>query len=183
MKWKIDPQHTDITFTVRHMMISNVRGRFEELEGTVDFNPDNPEKSNVDVKIKADSINTREERRDQHLMSTDFLNVEKYPYLHFQSKRIEVSNDKHGKIYGDLTISEETHEVVLDVTYNGMVKSPFGTTAAGFSARTILKRKNWDLTWNVALETGGVLVGDEIKVNIDIEIVKEAEAESEIKAA
>jgi polyisoprenoid-binding protein YceI len=173
MRWKIDPQHTDITFTVRHMMISNVRGRFEKLDGTVDFNPEDPEKSTVDVKIKADSINTREPQRDQHLKSSDFLNVEEYPYLHFKSNRIEVIDDTHGRVYGDLTIRDETEPVVLDVTYNGIAKSPYGTTSVGFSATTTLERKEWDLTWNVALETGGVLVGDEIKVNIDVELIQE----------
>jgi polyisoprenoid-binding protein YceI len=173
MRWKIDPQHTGITFTVRHMMISNVRGRFEKLDGTVDFNPEDPEKSTVDVKIKADSINTREPQRDQHLKSSDFLNVEEYPYLHFKSNRIEVIDDTHGRVYGDLTIRDETEPVVLDVTYNGIAKSPYGTTSVGFSATTTLERKEWDLTWNVALETGGVLVGDEIKVNIDVELIQE----------
>jgi polyisoprenoid-binding protein YceI len=176
MKWKIDPQHTDITFTVRHMMISNVRGRFEKLEGTVDFNPEDPEKSTVDVRIMADSINTREPQRDGHLKSADFLDVEKYPYLHYKSNRIEVNNSTTGRIYGDLTIREETHPVVLDVTYNGMAKSPYGSSSAGFSATTTLKRQDWNLTWNVALETGGVLVGDEIKVNIDVELIQQTDA-------
>jgi polyisoprenoid-binding protein YceI len=173
MKWKIDPQHTDISFAVRHMMISTVRGRFERLEGTVDFNPDEPQKSTVDVKIDAASINTRESQRDEHLKSPDFLNAAEYPYLHFKSNRIEIVDDKKGLVYGDLTVRNETHEVVLDVIYNGMAKSPYGHSSAGFSATTTLKRQDWNLTWNVALETGGVLVGDEIKVNIDVELIQE----------
>lgn len=179
MKWKIDTQHVDITFSVRHMMIANVRGQFEEIEGTVDFNPEKPEQSSVDVKIKAESINTRERRRDDHLRSADFLDAENHPYMHFKSKRVEVIDKKHGKIYGDLIIRDQPRDVVLDVTYNGMVKSPFGGTAAGFSATTTLNRKDWGLEWNMALETGGVLVGDEIKVNIDVEILEVTEEQAE----
>jgi polyisoprenoid-binding protein YceI len=179
MNWKIDTQHTDITFTVRHMMIANVRGQFEEIEGKVDFNSENPEESSVDVKIKADSINTREKRRDEHLRSADFLDAENHPYMHFKSKRIEVIDKKHGKIYGDLTIRDQPREVVLDVTFNGMVKSPYGGTVAGFSAMTTLNRKDWGLAWNMALEAGGVMVGDEIKVSIDIEILEVTEEQAE----
>jgi polyisoprenoid-binding protein YceI len=177
MKWNIDPQHTDVSFSVRHMMISNVRGRFEQLEGVVDYNPKEPEKSSADVKIKADTINTRDPQRDGHLKSADFLNAEKYPHLHFKSNRIEVTSDTTGRIYGDLTIREETHPVVLDVTYNGMAKSPYGGSSAGFSATTTIKRKDWNLTWNVALETGGMLVGEEVKINVDVELIQEQEAQ------
>lgn len=177
MSWKIDPAHSEITFSVRHMMITNVSGRFENFTGTVDFNEQDPAASNVDVQIDAASINTREAQRDGHLKSPDFLYAEKYPYLTFRSKRIDVLDSNHGRVIGDLTIRDVTKEVVLDVEYAGLVKSPFGHSSAGFSATAELKRKDWALEWNVALETGGWLVGDTIKVNIEVELIKQAEAE------
>lgn len=177
MSWKIDSAHSEITFSVRHMMISNVRGRFEKFSGEVNFNPDDLATSSVDVKIDASSINTREAQRDGHLMSPDFLNVETYPYLTFKSMQVEKVNENHGKIYGDLTIRGVTRPVVLDVEYSGVARSPYGTTSAGFSASTTINRKDWGLTWNVALETGGLLVGEDIKINIELEIVKQEVAE------
>lgn len=183
MTWKIDPAHSEINFSVRHMMISNVRGRFEKFDGTVEFDEENPENSSVEVKIDAASINTREERRDNHLRSPDFLNVEEYPYITFKSKRIEQTSEDTGRIIGDLTVRDVTREVVMDVDYAGKAKSPWGTTSAGFSATTKINRKDWGLNWNQALETGGVLVGDELKVNIEIEIVKQEEQEKEAATA
>ncbi len=178
MSWKIDTAHSEINFTVRHMMISNVRGRFERFEGTVEFDEQNPTNSSVEVKIEAASINTREPQRDAHLRSPDFLDAEKYPYLIFKSKKIEVIDSNHGRIIGDLTIRDVTREVTLDVEYNGTVKSPFGNTSAGFSASTTLNRKDWGLQWNVPLETGGWLVGENVHVQIEIEMIQEKEAEA-----
>lgn len=183
MNWKIDSQHTEINFTVRHMMISNVRGRFEKFDGEVEFDEENPSASSVDVKIDAASINTKERQRDDHLRSADFLNAEKYPYLTFKSKRVEVIDDQHGRIIGDLTIRDITREVVLDTRYSGTAKSPWGNTSAGFTATTVINRKDWNLVWNVALETGGWLVGDEIKISIEIEIIKVEEPELEMAAS
>ena len=179
MTWKIDLAHSEINFSVRHMMISNVRGRFENFDGTVEFDEENPENSSVEVKIEAASINTREQKRDAHLRSPDFLAVEQYPYITFKSKRIERTGEESGRIFGDLTIRGEVHEVVLDVEYAGQAKSPWGTTSAGFSAITKINRKQWGLNWNQALETGGVLVGDELKINIELEIVKQEEKEAQ----
>ena len=173
MAWKIDPAHTEINFTVRHMMISNVRGQFEKFDGEVNFDEANPAKSSVDVKIMADSINTKEPQRDGHLRSPDFFNAEKFPYLEFKSKKVEVIDPNHGRIAGDLTIRGVTHEVVLNTEYAGMARSPYGTTSAGFTATTTINRKDWGLEWNVALETGGFLVGDEVKINIEAEIVRQ----------
>lgn len=178
MAWTIDNAHSEINFTVRHMMISNVRGRFENFTGTVDFNEADPAKSSVDVQIDASSINTKEANRDGHLRSPDFFEVEKYPHVTFKSTRVEKVNDDHGKIYGDLTIRGVTRPVVLNVEYSGMAKSPWGTFSAGFTASTSISRKEWNLIWNQALETGGMLVGDEIKINIELEIVKQPEAEA-----
>lgn len=177
MSWKIDSAHSEITFSVRHLMVSNVRGRFERFSGVVNFDEENPQNSAVEVQIEAASINTREPQRDAHLRSPDFLNADQFPYLTFKSKRIEVLDDSHGRIIGDLTIRDVTREVVLDVVFNGKVKSPFGFTTAGFSASTKINRKDWGLVWNVALETGGVLVGEEVNIQIEVELIKEKETE------
>jgi polyisoprenoid-binding protein YceI len=182
MSWKIDPAHTEINFTVRHMMISNVRGHFEKFAGTVEFDEQNPASSSVDVQIEAASITTKEAQRDGHLRSPDFFDAEKFPYLTFESKRVEVVDYNHGRIIGDLTIRDITHEVVLDTEYSGTAKSPYGHTSAGFTATTKINRKDWNLVWNVALETGGWLVGDEIKISIELEIIKVEIPEPEMAA-
>lgn len=179
MLWKIDPAHSQIDFAVKHMMISTVRGRFEQFTGEVNFNQEDPTQSSVTAQIDAASINTREPNRDAHLRSPDFLDVEKYPELTFKSTKIEVLDERRGRITGDLTIKDETHPVTLDVEYMGQAKSPWGTTSAGFEATAVLLRKKWGLTWNKALESGGVLVGDEIKVQIALEVVQQTEAETE----
>jgi polyisoprenoid-binding protein YceI len=176
MSWLIDSAHTEVNFSVRHMMISNVRGRFERLSGVVDFDELNPRNTIVEVKIEAASINTRDEKRDAHLKSPDFLDAAQYPYLTFKSKRVEVKDATRARLIGDLTIRDVTREVSLDVEFNGSAKSPWGTTSAGFSARTSLKRKDWGLNWNIALETGGWLVGDEVNLSIELEVVKQPEA-------
>lgn len=183
MSWVIDPSHSEINFTVRHMMISNVRGKFEKFTGAVEFNEADPSQSSVDVQIEAASVYTKDEKRDGHLKSPDFFNAEVYPYLNFKSKRIEKVDDHHGRIYGDLTIRDITRAVVLATEYNGQSKSPWGTTNAGFSATTRINRKDWGLTWNVSLETGGWLVGDEININIELEIIKQAAPEAVAVAA
>ena len=178
MSWQIDTTHSEINFSARHMMISNVRGRFEKFSGVVEFDEQNPANSIVNVQIEAGSINTREAQHDGHLRSPDFLDTEKYPYLTFKSTRVEVVDPQRARLVGDLTIRETTRQVVLDVEYSGMSKSPWGATSAGFTASTRISRKDWDLTWNVALETGGWLVGDEIKIELELEIIKQAEAEA-----
>lgn len=179
MNWKIDNAHSHVQFAVRHMMISTVRGEFENFEGSVDFDQDQPENSKLDIKIDAASINTREKDRDNHLRSADFFNAEEYPTLHFVSKRVEPTAEDKGRVIGDLTIRGVTREVVLDVTFHGIAKSPWGATSAGFSASTKINRKDWGLTWNQALETGGVLVGDDIKIDIEVELIKQEEAVGE----
>lgn len=178
MSWKIDPAHSEINFTVRHMMIANVRGRFENFSGTIEFDENNPENSSVEVEIEANSINTREEQRDAHLKSADFLNAEEYPTLEFNSTRVEMLDENSARVYGDLTIRDVTREVVLDVAYSGMAKSPWGMTIAGFSASTTINRKDWGLEWNVALETGGWLVGEEVKISLEVELIKQEKAEA-----
>lgn len=176
--YQIDNSHSQIQFTVRHMMISKVRGWFEKFEGEVNLDEQNPANTTVNIKIDASSINTRDEKRDGHLRSADFIDAENHPYLTFTSKRVEVTGPESAKLYGDLTIRGTTREVALDVAYNGSAKSPWGTTSYGFNGHTVINRKDWNLTWNAALETGGVLVGDEITIDIELELVKVAETEA-----
>jgi polyisoprenoid-binding protein YceI len=173
MSWKIDSVHSEINFTVRHLMISNVRGSFQIFTGAVEFDPSNPVASSVHVEIAANSINTHEPQRDAHLCSPDFLNVAEFPTITFQSRSIEILGETRGLIHGDLTIRGVTHPVTLETEFNGIVKSPFGSTNAGFSATTTINRKDWDLTWNVALETSGWLVGEEIKITIELELIQQ----------
>jgi polyisoprenoid-binding protein YceI len=183
MNWQIDSAHSDITFSVRHMMISKVRGRFTDFSGTVNFDEDTPTNTSVHVEINAASIDTQEEDRDNHLRSADFLDVENYPKLIFVGKDVKQTSDNEGKLIGDLTIRGVTKEVVLDVEYAGQAKSPWGTYSAGFYGSTEINRKDFGLTWNQTLETGGILVGDKIKIEIDLEIVKQTQEEAETAEA
>ena len=176
MAWVIDPVHSEINFSARHMMISTVRGRFEKFSGTVNFDETAPARTMVDVQIEAASVNTKEVQRDGHLKSPDFFDAANYPYLTFKSKRVSVVDSQHAKLVGELTIRNVTREVTLDVEYAGQAKSPWGTTSAGFSVQAKINREDWGLTWNQALETGGVLVGKDITISIEVEIVKQPEA-------
>lgn len=178
MTWQIDSAHSHIAFSARHMMISKVRGRFENFSGVINFNENNPAASTVNVEIEAASINTRMGQRDDHLRSADFLDAANHPALTFASKRIDVTGENNGKLVGDLTIRDITKEVVLDVEYAGQAKSPWGMFSAGFSASTTINRKDWGLEWNASLETGGVLVGDAITIDIELELVKQPETEA-----
>jgi len=178
MSWQIDPAHSSIHFTARHMMIAKVHGRFEQFTGTINFDENNPANTAVDITIDAASITTKEAQRDGHLRSGDFFDVETYPTLTFTSTRVELIDEDTAQLYGDLTIKDVTKEVVLDVEYLGQAQSPWGTTNAGFTGTTSINRKDWDLNWNVALETGGFLVGDKIQINIELELVKQPQPEA-----
>ena len=173
MAWQIDSSHSSVNFSVRHMMLSTVRGQFEKFSGTVDFDEANPAAASVDVTIEAGSINTKDEKRDGHLKSPDFLEAEKFPSLSFKSKSVQVVDSTHAKVSGDLTIKGISKPVVLDVEYNGQAKAPWGTTSAGFSASTKINREDWGLIWNAPLETGGVLVGKDVKIELELEAVKQ----------
>jgi polyisoprenoid-binding protein YceI len=181
MAWHIDQAHSAIHFSVKHMMISTARGAFERFEGTVVADEQNPTLAQVDVRIEAASISTRDEKRDGHLRSPDFFDAEQFPYLTFKSTKVEQTDATHGKLYGDLTIRDVTKPVVLDFEYEGQAKSPWGTTSAGFSAQTKISRKEWGLNWNVALETGGWLVGDQINIDIQLELVKQVEQSEQVE--
>ncbi len=171
--WKIDPAHSLVEFAVRHLMITSVRGRFTDVKGTVVTEGDDPATAQVEVIIDVNTIDTREPQRDAHLRSADFFDVEKYPSITFKSKRVTDERGDHFKLVGDLTIHGVTKEVVLDVASEGRAKDPWGSERAGFSATTKINRKDFGLNWNQALETGGWLVGDEIKITIDLELIKQ----------
>jgi polyisoprenoid-binding protein YceI len=171
--WAIDPAHTGVEFAVRHLMISSVKGRFTTVAGTVVGADGNPSGAAVDITIDPASIDTREAQRDAHLRSADFLDVEKFPTLTFKSRRTFDVNGDTFKLAGDLTIHGVTREVVLDVESQGRTQDPWGNERSGFSAATRIKRSDYGLVWNQALETGGVVVGDEIKILIEAELIKQ----------
>ena len=170
--WQIDPAHSQADFSVKHMMFSRVGGSFQELEGSLVLDPSSPEESSVEVEIDAASIDTGVEDRDQHLRSEDFFHVEEHPKLRFESRRVEGDFREAGdefRIVGDLTIRGTTREVVLDATYLGEGTDPWGGTRRGFSAGTTIDRREYGLTWNQALEAGGVLVGHEVEIELQIQ--------------
>jgi polyisoprenoid-binding protein YceI len=170
--WKIDSAHTEAAFAVKHLMISTARGRFGAVEGTVEFDPADLAHASAEVTIDAASIDTREAQRDAHLRSADFFDVEKYPSLTFKSRRVTDIKGDQFKLIGDLTIKDTTREVVLDVTSHGFQKDPWGNDRTGFSAETSISRKEFGLLWNQILETGGLAVGDVVKITLDVELVK-----------
>jgi polyisoprenoid-binding protein YceI len=170
-QWKLDPAHTLVEFSAKHLMITTVKGRITDLEGTIEIDEKNPKNSTVEAVLKAASIDSRTTQRDDHLRSGDFLHVEKYPDIKFRSTRIE-GDKKEFKLTGDLTIRDVTRSITLDVTFEGETKDPWGGERAGFSARGKIDRRDFGLTWNVALEAGGLTVGNEIKINIEVEAVK-----------
>ncbi len=175
--YEIDPAHSSVQFSVRHMMISNVRGAFTGVKGTVVYDSDNPSASTVEAEIDASSINTFDEKRDGHLKSADFMDVTTYPKMTFRSTRVEKAGDGV-KITGDLTVHGVTKPVVLNVDEVAPeAKDPWGNTRVGASAKTKINRSEFGLSWNAALETGGFLVGDELKLEFDIELVKAKTAE------
>ncbi len=171
--WQIDPSHTSVEFTVRHMMISNVKGQFQKTTGAITANGNDPASAKIDVTIDASSVDTRVERRDAHLKSPDFLDIAKFPTITFKSTKVEADGPNKWKMTGDLTIHGVTRPVVLDVEGSGPPIQVMGHTRAGASATTKIKRSDFGLTWNKTLETGGVLVGDEVAISIDVEAVKE----------
>ncbi len=171
--WKLDPAHTNVEFSAKHLMIATVRGRISGVEGTIRTDERNPANSSVEVTLKGANLDTRIEQRDQHLRSADFLDVEKFPDITFRSTRIEGEKEQF-KLIGDLTIRGTTREIRLDVTFEGRTKDPWGGERVGFSAKGTIDRRDFGLTWNQALEAGGVVVGNDIKINIDVEAVREA---------
>jgi polyisoprenoid-binding protein YceI len=168
--YKIDKSHSEAIFQVRHL-VTKVRGRFTDFEGAIDFNDANPEQSSVHFTINATSIDTAEPDRDKHLRSADFFDVEQHPRITFRSKQIVKRGSETYDVTGDLTMHGVTREVVLPVAHLGKAKDPWGNDRIGFEAETTLNRKDYGLTWNAALETGGFLVGDEVKISLQIQAV------------
>lgn len=173
--WQIDPAHSSAHFTVKHMMIAKVRGGFEKLQGTMSFDPKEPASLQVKAEIDAASINTQEEKRDAHLRSADFFDVERYPTLSFHSTEVQEQNGKLSRVIGELTIHGVTRSVAFEVEeIADEIKDPWGNRRIGISAQTKIKRKDFGLSWNAALETGGVLVGDEVSIGLDVQFVRQA---------
>lgn len=171
--WAIDSAHSAAQFSVRHMMISNVRGQFSKVAGTLILNEKDLTQSSVQASIDVATIDTREPMRDNHLKSPDFFDVAKFPTMTFKSTKVATNGDGRLKVWGDLTIHGVTREVLLDVTGpTEAVKDPGGVMRRGITATTVINRKDFGLTWNKALETGGVLVGDEINITVDAEFKK-----------
>ena len=168
--YAIDKAHSSVEFVVRHLMIAKVRGRFSDFEGTIELVPGSYAPQAIDVKIDAASIDTREAQRDGHLKSPDFFDVENFTHLTFASKRVEGTADDF-KVYGDLTIHGVTKDVVLHGEFEGRASDPWGNDRAGWAASTKINRKDFGLLWNQALEAGGVMVGDEVRIELNIEAV------------
>jgi len=171
--WAIDPAHTLVEFSAKHMMISTVKGRFTEVEGAIRGDLSEPQNAAVDITIGAASIDSRNDQRDAHLRSVDFLDAENFPTLQFVSKAIVPRGDNEYRVIGDLTLRGVTREVTLDATLEGTAKSPWGTEVVGISASGKINRSDFGLTWNVVLETGGVVVSDAVKIAIELEAVKQ----------
>lgn len=168
--WTIDPSHSTVQFVVRHMMVSKVRGRFGNFEGTINIGED-PLLSAVKVTIDAASVDTRDDKRDEHLRSADFLDVEHYPTLEFVSRKVRDEGAGNYVVEGDLTIRGVTRRVELQVEYLGVAQDPWGGTRAGFEAKTEISRKDFGLEWNLALETGGFVLGDKVQIELGVEAV------------
>jgi len=171
--WELDPAHTHVEFGVKHLMIATVRGRFSDVRGTVVVPQDDFSRAHVEATIGVASIDTREPQRDGHLKSPDFFDVDKYPTMTFKSRLGErASRDTNQyRLVGDLTLHGVTREIALEVTLEGLATDPYGKSRAGFSATGKINRKDFGLGWNQLLETGGVVVGDEVKISIDAQVV------------
>jgi polyisoprenoid-binding protein YceI len=173
-KWEIDSTHSGVHFSVRHMVVAKVRGQFARWSGTLSLEDGDLARASVDAVIDASSIDTGLADRDTHLKSPDFLDVANHPELTFKSTRVEKLGDERLRVAGNLTIRGTTREVVLDVEYAGQTKDPWGNLRAGFTAKTSIERKDFGLSWNQVLEAGGVLVGDRVSIEIEIEAVKQS---------
>jgi polyisoprenoid-binding protein YceI len=172
MAWEVDPMHSQAAFLVKHMMFTTVRGQFTVLRGTINIDLDNLNNSFVDAEVDAASLDTHDANRDGHLRSADFFDAENYPTLHFKSTRIAHVSGSDYKVTGDLTIRGVTKEVVFDAEYADLGTDPFGMVRAGVSAKTKINRKDWGLTWNKTLEKGGVLVAEDVRLEIELAAVR-----------
>ena len=169
--WKLDPSHTSVEFSAKHLMITTVKGRITDIEGIIYTDEKDLKNSSVEATLKAVSLDTRTDQRDQHLRSADFLDVEKFPVIRFRSTRIQGDKQRF-KLTGDLTIRDVTKPITLDVEFEGETKDPWGGQRVGFSASGKIDRREFGLTWNQALEAGGVVVGNDIKISLEVQAVK-----------
>jgi polyisoprenoid-binding protein YceI len=174
--WQVDGVHSSVGLTVRHMVISKVRGKFTRWNAKVQLDTQDLSRSAVEVVLEAASIDTGVADRDNHLRSPDFLDAQKFPTLDYRSRRVEAVSKERLRVVGDLTIRDVTREVVLDVEYGGRGKDPWGNERVGFTASASINRKDFGLTWNQALETGGVLVADKVDIEIELQAVLQAKA-------
>ncbi len=172
--WSVDPVHSIVEFSVRHMVISKVKGRFNEFVGTVDFDGKSPAGGSVELTVQIASIDTDDTDRDTHLKGPDFFDVEKNPTMVFKSKKVVVGEEESGefKLIGDLTIRGTTKEVTFDCEFHGVVNDPWGNTKAGFSASTVINRQDFGLKWSKTLEAGGLLLGNEVTIVLELELLK-----------
>jgi polyisoprenoid-binding protein YceI len=177
--YDIDPAHTRLGFAARHAMVATVRGGFAVFSGTITIDHADPARSSAEVEIDAASITTGSDQRDGHLRSADFLDAENHPLITFRSSGAEVVSDAEYKLHGELVIRGVAHPVVLDLEFQGSAVDPFGNNRTGFEGKTTINRKDWGLTWNAALETGGVLIGEKVKVELDVSAIKRVEPAAE----
>lgn len=173
LKWSIDPAHSNIDFSVRHMMIAKVKGAFETFTAEIEADPEDLTTADIQFTIDTASISTRDKDRDAHLRSADFFDVERFAKITFQSRSIHKKAEGEYEVTGDMTIRDVTRSETFSVTYEGTGKDPWGNEKVGFSGNGSVKRSDFGLTWNAALETGGVLVGDEIKISFEIQATKQ----------
>lgn len=182
MTWNIDATHSQATFSVRHMMIATVRGQFNVLSGQLNIDEANPANSWVEAEVDASSVDTRDGKRDGHLRSPDFFDVEKYPNITFKSTKVEHIGGSHYKVTGELTIHGVTKLVTFDAEYHGQLKDLYGLQRAAFTGKTTINRKDFGLNWNAALEAGGWAVSDAVNIEIDLAAVQQVPAEKELAA-
>jgi len=172
-KWVIDPSHSEIEFKVKHLMVTNVKGSFKEFEASIYTTNDNFMTAEIDCWINTASVDTGNADRDKHVKSADFFDVENHPQITFQADTVEnVDNDGSYELWGNLTIKGITKKIKLDVEFGGIAKDPWGNEKAGFSINGKINRKDWELNWNAALETGGLLVSEEVRINCEIQLVR-----------
>ena len=175
--YDIDASHSSVEFKIRHLGISNVKGTFSSLSGQFDFVPGQPSEWSTEATIEVASVDTGNEKRDGHLRSADFFDVENYPNMEFRFTRIEMADGAEGRLYGTLTMVGKSQPVILDLELNGEVVDPWGNERAGFSATGKIDRRDWGLTYGKVLESGNLLIGDEVKISLEVEGVKRSEAE------
>jgi polyisoprenoid-binding protein YceI len=175
-KWSLDPSHTEIGFKVKHLMVTNVRGVFNDYTGSISSTGDDFSGAEIVLSINPASISTGDNTRDTHLKSPDFFDVENFKEINFKGATLERKSESEYVLHGDLTIKAVTKRIKLDVKFNGIIKDPYGSKRAGFEITGKISRKDFGLTWNAALETGGVVVGDEVAIKCEIQLIQQSES-------